>query len=48
MLGYVKKFIHGTRTPERGFMFGTQLLRMVPVLERLEFEKICSNLTDTG
>jgi len=42
MLGYSKKFIHGTRTPERAFMFGTQVTRIMPVLESCTFEDLKS------
>ena len=33
MLGSVKKFIHGTKKPEKSFIFGCHMLRMVPALE---------------
>lgn len=33
MLGCVKKFIHGTKKPEKSFIFGCHMLRMVPALE---------------
>ena len=42
MLGYTKKFIHGTRAPERALMFGTQVTRIMPVLEDKTFANISS------
>jgi len=42
MLGYTKKFIHGTKTPERAFMFGTQVTRIMPVLENKTFADLHS------
>ena len=46
MLGYIKKFVHGTKTPEKSFIFGSQVTSILPVLERFEFKKLARNLTE--
>jgi len=45
-LGYTKRFVHAKRAPEKGFMFGAQVLRMLPPLEQKEFEQMQDNLAD--
>ena len=40
MLGYTKKFIHGTRGPEKSFVFGSQCVRTLPVLEQAEINNM--------
>lgn len=47
MLGYSKRFIHSTRRPEEGFVFGCQLMKALPVLEIKEVIKMAGNLTPT-
>ena len=39
-LGYIKKFTHGTRRPENSFIFGTQLIQVLPVLDEIEAKKM--------
>lgn len=45
MLGYIKKFTHGTRRPENSFIFGTQLIQLLPILEDSEAEKMARRHT---
>lgn len=33
MLGYIKKFIHSTKRPEKGFVRGCQITRALPRYE---------------
>ena len=39
MLGAVKKFIHGTKNPEKSFIFGAHIIQLVPTLEHYEFQE---------
>jgi len=48
VLGYIKAFVHGTKNPEKGFMFGDQVTRMLPVLEQKQFEFIFNNPSAVG
>ena len=40
MLGHIKTFVHSTRAPEKSFLFGAQLVGMMPSLEVEQFEKL--------
>lgn len=36
MLGYMKRFIHSKKCPEKRFIFGAQVMRICPILENKE------------
>ena len=45
MLGYVKRFIHSTRRPEEGFVFGCQVSSVLPVMEAKQSKKMAQHMT---
>lgn len=40
MLGTIKKFIHGTKKPEKSYIFGAHLTNVLPTLEARELQNI--------
>ena len=45
MLGYIKRFVHGTKKPESSFIFGSKIVNMCPMLENREFSRLFADIT---
>lgn len=46
MLGYNKRFVHGTRRPEKSFIFGCQIMRIMRYLEDIELPTLIAKGED--